>query len=58
MRNPKTVCREHGLYSFQAMRGAEAMMRAISEDVLHILLTTDVRPIHERVAEYFNLNKL
>ena len=56
MRNPKTLLRQHNLYSYQAQKGAEIMMQAITEDILTILNTTDVRPLHERVAEYLNIN--
>ena len=52
MRNPKTLLKQHNLYSYQAQKGAEVMMQAITEDILTILNTTDVRPLHERVAEY------
>lgn len=55
MRDPKKLCREHGLRSYQAERAAELMAQAIAEDVLHILNTYDVRPVHERLAEYINL---
>ena len=54
MKNPKTVCKEHGLHGLQAQRGAELMAQAIAEDVLHILMSYDVRPIHERIAQYFD----
>jgi len=57
MRDPKKLCREHGLRSYQAERAAELMAQAIAEDVLHILNTYDVRPVHERLAEYINPNK-
>lgn len=57
MRNPKTLLKEHNIFTYQAQKGAEIMANAIAEDILHILNTTDVRPIHERVVEYFNLNK-
>lgn len=52
MRNPKQLLRQHNLYSYQAQKGAEVMMRAIAEDILAILNTANVRPLHERVAEY------
>ena len=57
MRNPRKVCRDHNLYSYQAQKGAEAMAQAIAEDILVILNTTDVRPLHERVAEYLTIRK-
>lgn len=52
MRNPKEVCKDHNLNSYQAQKGAELMMRAIVEDITTILNTANVRPLHERVAEY------
>lgn len=55
MRNPKTLCRDCGLYSHQAIKGAELMAQAITEDIMAILSTASVRPLHERVAEYLNL---
>lgn len=55
MRNPKTLLKEHNIFTYQAQKGAEIMANAIAEDILHILNTTDVRPIHERLAEYINL---
>ena len=57
MRNPKQLLKEHNLFSYQAQKGAEVMAQAIAEDILHILNTTNVKPIHERVAEYINLKK-
>lgn len=55
MRNPKTLLKEHSLFSYQAQKGAEVMANAIAEDILHILNTTDIRPVHERLAEYINI---
>lgn len=57
MRSPKNVCKEHNLYSYQALKGAEVMANAIAEDILHILNTTEVRPVHERLAEYINIKQ-
>lgn len=37
-----------------SVKGAEVMAQAIAEDILHILNTASVRPLHERVAEYLN----
>ena len=53
MRNPKTLCRDHSLYSYQALKGAELMAQAITEDILAILNTASTKPLYERIAEYF-----
>ena len=57
MRNPKQLLKEHNIFTYQAQKGAEIMANAIAEDILHILNTTDVRPIHERLAEYIDLKQ-
>lgn len=55
MRDPKKICKEHGLRSYQAEKAAALMAQAIAEDVLHILNTYDVRPIHERIYQYLKI---
>lgn len=55
MKNPKSVCKEHNLYSYQAQKGAEAYMQAVAEDITTILATASVRPLHERIAEYIKI---
>lgn len=56
MKDPKRLCQEHGLRSYQAQKAAAIMAQTIAEDVLHILQTYSVRPLHERIAEYFKPN--
>ena len=55
MRDPRQVCRDSGLYSYQAMKGAELMAARIAEDINRLLFSDSPRPLHERVAEYFSL---
>ena len=57
MKSPKQVCRDHNLYSYQAQKGAEVMAAHITEEILAILNTASVRPLHERVAEYLNIKQ-
>ena len=56
MRNPKQLCKEHNLYSYQALKGAEVMAQAIAEDIRQIIFTTSTRPVVERINEYLNNN--
>ena len=53
MKNAKLLCRKHGLCDYNSVLAAELMADAIAEDVLHILKTYSVRPLHERIAQYF-----
>lgn len=55
MKNPKTVCMDHNLFSYQAQKGAEVMAKAIADDIWNILNTFDVKPLHERVADYLKM---
>lgn len=55
MRNAKQLCKERGLYAHMSVKGAEVMAQAVAEDILHILQTSSVRPIHERIFEYINI---
>lgn len=54
MRNPKQVLRQHNISTYQSIKGAEIMANAIAEDILTILNTASVKPLHERIAEYIN----
>lgn len=54
MRNTKILLKKHGLNSHEATRAAEIMADAIADDVLRILNTCDIRPVYERIAEYFH----
>lgn len=49
--------KKHGLESNEAIRAAEIMADAISDDVLKILNTYSREPIHERIAKYFNFQR-
>lgn len=55
MRNPRNICKEHNLYSYQAQKGAELMAQCIREDVQRILTTPSDRTIYEQLREYFDL---
>lgn len=57
MRNPKQLLKEHNIFTYQAQKGAEIMANAIAEDILTILNTTNIRPLHERIAEYINFKQ-
>lgn len=57
MRNTKILLKKHGLNSHEATRAAEIMADAIADDVLRILNTCDIRPVHERIAEYFHFQR-
>lgn len=57
MKNIRLLMKKHGLESNEAMLAAEIMADAIADDVLHILNTYSVRPIHERIAQYFRFEK-
>lgn len=55
MRNPRNICKEHNLYSYQAHKGAEAMADAIRGDVERILTTPSEKTIYEQLNDYFGL---
>jgi 16S rRNA C1402 N4-methylase RsmH len=57
MKNVKLLMKKHGLESNEAIRAAEIMADAISDDVLKILNTYSREPIHERIAKYFNFKR-
>lgn len=56
MRNPKQLCKEHSLSSYQALKGAEVMAQAIAEDIKQIMLTTSTKPVVERIKDYLDNN--
>ena len=45
MKEPKQVCRDINLYSYQAYKGAEAMAEDIRKDMLAILVTPSEKTI-------------
>lgn len=55
MKEPKFVCMDRGLYSHQAEKGAEVMRQYITENILAIMQTCDVIPVHVRLAEFLDL---
>ena len=55
MKDPKQLCREHNLYSYQAQKGAELMAETIKRDVAVILTTPSDKTIYEQLKEYFDL---
>lgn len=57
MKDPKQVCREHNIYSYQAYKGAELMAGEIRENMQRILTTPSSSTVYEQLKEYFNLNE-
>lgn len=55
MDEPKKVCRDVNLYSYQSYKGAEAMADKIKEDVLRILTTPSEKTIYQQLKDYFQL---
>jgi hypothetical protein len=55
MKDPKKLCKEHNLTSYQAYKAAELMAETIKRDVAAILTTPSDRKIYEQLKEYFTL---
>lgn len=55
MKDPKQICKERNLYSYQAYKGAEVMAEAIRQDVADILTTPRPQSIYEQLRQYFDL---
>lgn len=55
MKNPRQICKEHNLYSYQAFKGAEVMAETIRQDVEAILTTPSQTTIYQQLEQYFNL---
>lgn len=55
MKDPKKVCKEHNLTSYQAYKAAELMAETIKRDVAAILTTPSDKTIYEQLKEYFEL---
>ena len=55
MKDPKTICKEHNLYSYQAQKGAELMAEYIKDQLVGIIQTDDTMPLQERIKKFFNL---
>lgn len=55
MKNPRTFCKEHNLYSYQAYKGAELMAEYIKDQLIGIIQTDDTMPLSERIEKFFNL---
>ena len=57
MRNPRQVCRDHNLWSYQAQKGAEVMAEYITEEVERIMTTPSNRTVYEQLEEFFGMAK-
>lgn len=55
MKDPKKLCKEHNLTSYQAYKAAELMAETIKRDVAAILTTPSDKTIYEQLKEYFEL---
>lgn len=55
MKDARTICHQHGIYEKRAIQAAELMAQAIADDLQALLIDNNVRPLHERVAEYLEL---
>lgn len=59
MKDPKKLCREHNLYSYQAQKGAEIMAEYIKDEVMRIIVapinSAVYEPLSERIEKFFNL---
>lgn len=59
MKDPKQLCREHNLYSYQAQKGAELMAEYIKDEVRRIMTTPTnsavYEPLSERIEKFFNM---
>ena len=55
MKDPKVICRDHNLNSYQARKGAEAMADAIRQDIEAILTTPSDKTVAAQIKEYFRL---
>lgn len=55
MKDARTICHAHGIYERRAIQAAELVAQAIAEDLQALLIDNNVRPLHERVAEYLEL---
>lgn len=53
MRNPKQVCRDRNLWSYQAHKGAEVMAEYIAGEVERIMTTPSKRTVYEQLKEFF-----
>ena len=55
MKDPKQICREHNLNSYQAQKGAELMARHITEEVWKMMTTPSDKTVYEQLREYFGM---
>lgn len=55
MKNPRQICKEHNLFSYQAYKGAELMTEYIKQQLIGIIQTDDTMPLSERIKKFFNL---
>ena len=55
MKDPKTICKEHNLHSYQAFKGGEVVANAIRQDIEKILETPSPKTIYVQLKEYFEL---
>ena len=55
MKDARTICHAHGIYERRAIQAAELMAQAIADDLQALLIDNNVRPLHERVAEYIKV---
>ena len=55
MRDARTLCLEHNIYERKAIQAAELVAQAIADDLQALLIDNNVRPLHERVAEYIKV---
>ena len=57
MKNPKQICRECNLHSYQAFKGGEVVAATIRRDVAAILTTPSDKTIYEQLKTYFKLSQ-
>ena len=57
MKDPKKVCKERNLYSYQAYKGAEVMAEYITEEVERIMTTPSHRTVYEQLEDFFGMVK-
>lgn len=55
MKEPRLICKEHNLYSYQAQKGAELMAEYIRREVERIMTTPSERTVYSQLEEFFEL---
>ena len=57
MKDPKKLCKEHNLYSYQAYKGADVMAEYIKREVERIMTTPSERTVYSQLEEFFGMRK-